>query len=321
MRSHEAESKNNETERRGKIRPVHVVTGAFSFTGAHVARVLLERGERVRTLSRRQAAGHPLAGQVEFARLQFGDEEALERDLEGAATLFNTYWIRFPREDVTWETVVENTRTLLRAAGAAGVGRVVQFSVSNAAESSPHGYFRAKALAERELEASGLSHAIVRPTLIFGPGELLLNNIAWMLRRSPLFLVPGGARYATQPVWVQDVAEIAVELAGRSDDVGVDAAGPAVYSFAELVAAVRGAIGARARLVRCPPRVLLGAAHAASLLSGDVLIAREELAALGDELLVSRGPVRSSKRLEEWLSEEAHTLGHSFVSERGRNLS
>jgi uncharacterized protein YbjT (DUF2867 family) len=304
-----------------KIPPVHVVTGAFSFTGAHVARALLERGEPVRTLSRRPAAAHRLAGQVEFAPLQFRDEEALKRDLAGAATLFNTYWIRFPRGDVTWGTVLENTRTLLRAAGAAGVGRVVQFSVSNAAESSPYGYFRAKALAEHELEVSGLSHAIVRPTLIFGPGELLLNNIAWMLRRSPLFLVPAGERYATQPVWVEDVAELAVELAGRSDDVDVDAAGPAVYSFAELVTAVRGAIGARARLVRCPPMVLLGAARAASLLSGDVLIAREELAALGDDLLVSRGPAQSTKRLEDWLGEEADALGDTFVSEWRRNWS
>jgi uncharacterized protein YbjT (DUF2867 family) len=300
---------------------VHVVTGAFSFSGAHVARALLQRGEPVRTLSRRPAAGHPLAGQVEFARLQFEDEEALTRDLAGAATLFNTYWIRFPRGDVSWGTVLENTRTLLRAPRAAGVGRVVQFSVSNAAESSPYGYFRAKALAERELDASGFSRAIVRPTLIFGSGELLLNNIAWMLRRSQVFLVPAGARYATQPVSVEDVAELAVELAGRSDDVNVDAAGPAVYSFAELVTAVRRAIGARARLVRCSPTVMLGAARAASLLSGDVLIARDELAALGDDLLVSPEPPRSTKRLEEWLAEEASALGRTFVSERGRNWS
>jgi uncharacterized protein YbjT (DUF2867 family) len=299
--------------------PVHVVTGAFSFTGAHVARALLARGGNVRTLSRWPEPGHPLDGVVEFARLQFDDEETLTRDLSGATTLYNTYWVRFPREDVTWATVLENTRTLLRAARSAGVGRVVQFSVSNASEASPYGYFRAKALAERELRESGLSHAIVRPTLTFGHGELLLNNIAWTLRRSPVFLLPTGGRYATQPVSVEDVVDLALELAGQSDDVSADAAGPAVFSFAELVAAVRAAVGARARLVRCPPTVVLGAARAASLPLRDVLIRRDELGALRDDLLVSRGPPRATKRLEDWLAETADTLGRWFVSERRRN--
>jgi uncharacterized protein YbjT (DUF2867 family) len=301
------------------MRPVHVVTGAFSFTGAYVARALLGRGERVRTLSRRPEPGHVLGGQVEFARLQFEDEEALTRDLSGAATLFNTYWVRFPREDVTWATVLENTRALLRAARAAGVGRVVQFSVSNASEASPYGYFRAKAVVERELRESGLSHAILRPTLIFGRGELLLNNIAWALRRFPVFLLPARGRYATQPVSVEDVARMAVELAGRSDDVTADAAGPAVYAFAELVSAVRDAIGSRARLVPCPPAAVLGAARAACVPLGDILIGRDELAALRDALLVSRQPRRTTKRLEDWLAEEANALGRSFVSELRRN--
>jgi uncharacterized protein YbjT (DUF2867 family) len=298
---------------------VHVVTGAFSFTGAYVARALLERGERVRTLSRRRERGHPLEGQVELARLQFEDEEALARDLAGAETLFNTYWVRFPRDDVTWAAVLENTRTLLRAARTAEVGRVVQFSVSNASEASPHEYFRAKALAERALRESGLSHAIVRPTLIFGRGELLLNNVAWTLRRSPVFLLPAGGRYATQPVSADEVARLAVELAGQSEDVTADAAGPAVYSFADLVAAVREAIGARARLVRFPPWAVLAAARAVSLPLRDVLIRRGELAALRDDLLVSREPPRTTKRLEEWLAGEADALGRSFASERRRN--
>ena len=300
---------------------VHVVTGAFSFTGAYIARALLERGERVRTLSRRPDPEHPLAGDVEFGRLQFADEEALTRDLSGATTLFNTYWVRYPHRESTWASVLDNTRTLIRAARAAGVGRVVQVSVSNASEDSPYGYFRAKALAERELQESGLAHAIVRPTLIFGRGDLLFSNTAWALRRSPVFLVPTGRRYATQPVAVEDVAELTVELAGRSDDVVADAAGPAVYSFRELVAAVRSAIGAHSRLVGCPPLAVVAATRAAAIPLGDVLVRRDELAALGDDLLVSRAAPSGARRLEHWLAEEADALGRTFISERRRNWS
>jgi uncharacterized protein YbjT (DUF2867 family) len=304
-----------------KMPGVHVVTGAFSYTGSYVARALLERGERVRTLSRRPDPEHALAGGVEFAPLQFADEAALTRDLSGATTLFNTYWVRFPHGETTWASVLDNTRTLIRAARAAAVGRIVQFSVSNASEDSPYGYFRAKALAERALREAELPHAIVRPTLIFGRGDLLLSNIAWTLRRSPVFLLPGGRRYATQPVAVEDVAELAVELAGRSDDVMADAAGPAVYSFRQLVAAVRDAIGARTRLVACPPFAVVVATRAASILLRDDLVRREELAALGDDLLVSHAPPSSARRLEDWLAEEAHDLGRSFISERRRNWS
>jgi uncharacterized protein YbjT (DUF2867 family) len=298
---------------------VHVVTGAFSFTGSYVARALLARGEPVRTLSRRPDDGHPLAGDVEFARLQFEDEVELAHDLRGASTLFNTYWVRYPRGTTTWPRVLENTRTLLRAATHAGVGRVVQFSVSNASESSPYGYFRAKALAEHELRDSGLPYAIVRPTLVFGLGELLLSNIAWTLRRSPVFLIPTGGRYAVQPVAVEEVAELAVRLASSRDNPEVDAAGRDVYSFAELVASVRSAIGAQSRIVRCPRAAVLAAARAGSLLTGDTLVGREELAALRDDLLVSSEPPRGKARLEEWLAEQGATLGHSFVSERERN--
>jgi uncharacterized protein YbjT (DUF2867 family) len=299
---------------------VHVVTGALSFTGSYLARALLERGERVRTLSRRPDPGHPLSASVEFAPLEF-DERALVRSLEGASTLFNTYWVRFPRGGVTWDTVVANTRTLLRAAASAGVGKVVQLSVTNASERSPYGYFRAKALAEDALRESGLAYAIVRPTLIFGRGELLFSNIAWALRRSPVFLLPGGARYATQPVAAEDVAELAVELAASADDAIVDAAGAATYSFAELVGAVRAAIGARARFVSVPARALLAATRGAAAPLRDVLIVPEELAALGDDLLVSGEPPRGGRRLDDWLRTEADTLGRAFVSERRRNWS
>jgi uncharacterized protein YbjT (DUF2867 family) len=298
---------------------VHVVTGAFSFTGSYVAQALLRSGETVRTLSRRPDEGHPLADQVGFGRLQFDDPGALARDLRGAETLFNTYWVRYPRGTTTWQSVLENTRTLLRAAARAGVRKVVQFSVSNASESSPYGYFRAKALAERALHESGLRHAIVKPTLVFGRGELLLGNIAWTLRRSPVFLVPTGGRYAVQPVAVEDVAELALELARSDDNQEIDAAGPDVYSFAELVAAVRGAIGSRSRIVRCPRAAVLAAARAGSLLLGDTLVQRDELAALRDDLLVSREPPRATARLEDWLAEQGSTLGRSFVSERKRN--
>ena len=298
---------------------MHVVTGAFSYTGSYIARRLLEAGEQVKTLSRREEPGHPLSDQVEFARLQFVDRRALVAALEGAEVLHNTYWVRFPRGRVTWEATLRNTRFLLHAASLAGVPRVVQISVTNASERSPLGYFRYKALAERALREVGVSYAIVRPTLIFEREDILVHNIAWALRRFPVFTVPGNGAYPIQPVSARDVARLAVELARGREDVIVDAAGPATYTFEELARLIRSALRARCRLVHVPAPVALALATAVGAARRDALLTREELSGLMDGLLASHESPVGLIRFEDWLADAAPTLGTAYVSETERN--
>jgi len=297
---------------------VNAVTGAFSYTGSYIARRLLEDGERVKTLSREPDPAHPLSDRVAWEPLAF-ERASLARALQGVTTLYNTYWIRFPRAGVTWETVLENTRVLLRSAEDAGVERIVHISVSNAAEESPLPYFRFKAMVEREVRSCGLSHAIVRPTLIFGREDILLHNIAWALRRFPIFLVPGDAGYRVQPVAAEDVAALAIELSRRGEEVTLDAAGPSVYSFEELVRVMRAAIGARTRIARVPGALALSVARLVGRTRGDVMITREELQGLAADLLVSRQAPLGRTRLEDWLVEQGDALGAGYVSELRRN--
>jgi NAD(P)-dependent dehydrogenase (short-subunit alcohol dehydrogenase family) len=97
------------------VSALSVVTGAFSYTGSHIAARLLDDGERERTLSRRPDPAHPLAAHVAPGTLQFADCDRLRADLRGATTLYNTYWIRFPRGDTTWDDVLVNTRARVMA--------------------------------------------------------------------------------------------------------------------------------------------------------------------------------------------------------------
>lgn len=294
-----------------------VVTGAFSYTGGYIARELLARGEQVRTLSRAPASpAHPLAARVGFGRLQFADERALEADLAGADTLFNTYWIRSPRAGARFEDAVANIGVLLRAAGRAGVRRFVQIGVSNAGEQSPLAYFRGKALADRLVRESGLAFAIVRPTLIFGREDVLLNNIVWAMRQFHVFVLPGRGDYPIQPVAAEDVARIAVE-AGDGDEL--DAAGPDRLAFAELVRLLRAASGARARIVPAPPRLALAGAAVVGRAHRDTMLTSQELDALMAGLLASGEPPRGRMRLTSWLAEHGPALGRHYVSERRRN--
>lgn len=295
---------------------LNAVTGVFSYTGAHIARRLLSDGQAVRTLSRAPDPAHPLAHEVEFARLQFADPEALADALRGADTLYNTYWVRFAQGSTTWESVLANTRTLLAAARAAGVRRVVHVSVTNASLDSPLPYYRHKALAEQAVRDCGLACAIVRPTLVFAPGDILLNNIAWALRRFPLFLVPGRGQYRVQPVAAEDVADLCVTA---RDGDQTDAAGPVAYTYERLVGMIRAATGSRSRLVHVPPPAAVAAGAVIGRARRDDLVTRDELDGLMAEALLSREPPRGRRSFADWLAAYAPELGRRYASEHGRN--
>lgn len=288
--------------------PLNAVTGVFSYTGRAIAEELLARGEAVRSLSRRDAPDDPLRARVEVAPL-FAEES-----LAGARTLYNTYWIRFERGDSTFDRAVENTIALFGAAERAGVERIVHISVSNPERARDLPYFAGKLRIEEWLAASGIPHAIVRPTLVFGPEDILVNNIAWILRRLPVFVVPRGD-YEVQPVSVRDVARICVEAEGA-----VDAAGPERLTFLELVELVRRAVGARARIMRGPSGVALALVRAADLALRDVVLTREELVGLRRSLLTSDAPPLGRDRFADWVDENGAVLGRRYVSELARNF-
>lgn len=297
-----------------------VVTGAFSYTGRALAEELLRRGGRVRTLTRREAPLDPLAERVERGELQFRDEGALRGALEGAEVLYNTYWVRFPHGETTFGRAVENTRVLLRAAAEAGVARVVQVSVTNPSLDSPLPYFRGKAQVEEDVRGSGLSWAIVRPTLVFGPLDILVNNIAWGLRRTPVFPVPAGGGHRVQPVAVEDVARICVDAAETREEIVLDAAGPETLAYEELVRLVAAAVGSGARIAPVPPRALLALARVTGALRRDVLLTPEELAGLQADLLVSREPPLGTTSFRSWVAANGESLGRGYVSELARNF-
>jgi nucleoside-diphosphate-sugar epimerase len=297
-----------------------VVTGAFSFTGRYVAARLLELGREVRTLTRHPQSASPYGARVEAFPLEF-DPDTLTERLRGVDTLYNTYWIRSPRGDLTFEHVLDHTSILIDAAREAGVRRVVQLSVSNASVSSALPYFRGKALAEDALSSSGLSYAIVRPTLVFAREDVLVNNIAWLLRRLPLFVVPGSGDYTLQPVAVEDVAELAVTAGLGTEPTVLDAAGPDIFSFDEFVRLVREAVGSRAAIVHGSPRLALGLSALTGKILRDTLVTRAELAGLMQSLLTSRAAPTGTRRFADWLAENAGSVGRSYVSERLRNWS
>ena len=298
---------------------INVVTGAFGYTGKYIARRLLASGKLVKTLTGHPGSDNPFGHQVQALPFNFDRPDELVQSLQGATTLYNTYWIRFSRGEITFDRAVENTRTLVRAAVEAGVRRLVHVSISNPSEDSPLPYFRGKALVERAIRESELSYAIIRPTIIFGVEDILLNNIAWLLRRFPLFTVAGDGEYRVQPVYVEDVAQLAVYAGQQDDNIVVDAVGPETYTFNEVVRLIRDILGGRARIVNVPPRVALFLSRMVGYLVGDVALTRNELEGLMANHLVSGSPPLSRTSLKEWLAENRHSIGTQYSSELRRH--
>ena len=301
-------------------RSFDVVTGAFSFTGRFIARRLLTEGRRLKTLTNHPKREGAEDIEADIAPLQFADREALVESLRGGDVLYNTYWVRFHHGKARFGEAVANTRILVGAARDAGMRKVVHISVSNPSEDSPLDYYAGKARAERAVRESGLRWAIVRPTLIFGTGDILINNIAWLLRRVPVFGIPGRGDYRLQPVAGEDVASIATWAAEQVDNVTVDAAGPDIIYYSEMVESIAIAVGKHPRFVYLSPKNALRVVGVVNRVVHDIVLNEPELEGLMQELLVSRERPRGTLRLDNWLLTHADTLGTKYASELDRHF-
>lgn len=295
------------------------VTGAFGYTGRYIAQRLLESGQRVRTLTRNPASAGPFGDRVERFPLDFNDAGQLADSLRGADILFNTFWIRFARGSLDHDTAVRYTRNLVDAAQEAGVRRIAHISITGASAESPLPYFRGKGLAEKYIRESGLEYSIVRPTVIFGREDILINNIAWFLRRFPVFPIAGTGDYRVQPVFVDDVARLAVNSASSDANVTLDAAGPDTFTFEEMVELIRQTAGGRARLVNLPPSLVYAAGALMGLALRDVVLTRDEIDGLMAGHLVSVDPPTGTIRLSDWMRDHRDTLGRRYASELARH--
>ncbi len=296
-----------------------VVTGSFSYTGKYVTRGLLNAGRRVRTLTGHPERANMFGGQVEIAPLNFGDRANLVRSLRGASVLYNSYWVRFSHGRATFDEAVANSRALIHAAKEAGVRRIVHLSIANPSIDSHLPYYSGKAQVERAIVDSGLSYAILRPTVIFGVEDILINNIAWFARHFPVFAIPGSGQYQIQPIFVEDIADLAVSAAREKENLVLDAVGPEIFTFEDLVRLIATGVRSKTRLIHVPPFFALGMLRFINPIVGDVILTREEIEGLMANLLVSKQPATGRTRFSEWLAQNASVLGTKYASELARH--
>ncbi len=297
---------------------VQAVTGAYGYSGKYIARQLLDAGEEVITLTNSTDRANEFGGRVRAYPLSFDRPADLTQALEGVEVLYNTYWVRFNYKTFTHADAVRNTLTLFDAARRAGVERIVHISITNPAEDSPLEYFSGKARLERGLIESGLSCAILRPTVLFGKEDILINNIAWALRRLLVFGVFGDGRYRVQPIYVEDLATLAVQQGARRENAVINAIGPETFTYRELVETIGRLIGVNRPILSTPPEIGYLAGRLIGMATGDVMITREEIKGLMAGLLYVDTPPTGWTRLTDWIRDHAETLGRMYTSELAR---
>ena len=296
----------------------HAVTGAFGYSGRYIAKRLLDKGHQVMTLTHSPHRRGEDGSAIEIHPFHFDQPDQLVESLRGVRGLYNTYWVRFNHKTFSHAEAVRNTRILFDSALRAGVERIVHVSITNPSLDSPLEYFSGKAVLEDALRAAGAPHTILRPAVIFGREDILVNNIAWMLRHLPVFGVFGDGRYRLQPIHVEDLADLAVAEGEGSGNRVVNAIGPETFTYRELVETIGAIIGHRRPIVSVPPSLGYWTARLLGALVDDVILTREEIAGLMADLLYVDTPPAGPTRLTDWAREQAGTLGLHYTSELAR---
>ncbi len=297
---------------------IHAVTGAFGYSGKYIAKRLLDAGHEVITLTNSGKRPNSFGGRVKAFPFNFDNPDELAKSLQGVSVLYNTYWVRFNHKMFQHADAVKNTLILFEAAKAAGVERIVHVSITNPSKDSDLEYFSGKATLEQALIGSGISYAILRPTVLFGKEDILINNIAWALRRLPVFGVFGDGEYRLQPIHVDDLAALAVEHGAGRENIIVDAIGPETFTYRELVKTIGDAIGKKRAIISVPPVLGLLAGYIIGKCVGDVMITHEEIKGLMADLLVTNSPPSGKTILTDWIRNHADSLGKQYTSELAR---
>jgi uncharacterized protein YbjT (DUF2867 family) len=294
------------------------VTGAFGYSGRYIATRLLGAGHEVITLTNSMQRANPFGDKVAAFPFHFDEPHKLRDSLRGVDTLVNTYWVRFDHRLFTHAQAVANTRTLFSAAKEAGVRRIVHVSITNPDSTSALPYFRGKAELESALRALGVSYCILRPTVLFGKEDVLINNIAWSLRHLSVIGVFGAADYRLQPIYVDDLAQAAAAQVGGDGEAVLEAIGPETFTYRELVARVGRAIGVKRPIFSVSPGLGYWGCRLVGWFVGDVVITREEIRGLMEGRLHVDAPPLGTTKLTEWMDRRRETLGRRYTSELAR---
>jgi uncharacterized protein YbjT (DUF2867 family) len=296
----------------------YCITGAFGYSGTYIANEILAAGHELKTLTNNPGIGHPLSGKISSFSFNFDALDKITEFLNGSDVLINNYWVRFNHSTFNHNQAVENSFRLFDCALEAGVKRIVHVSITNPSLDSDLEYFKGKAEIEEYLKNTGISYCILRPTVLFGKEDVLINNIAWFIRNFPMMGVFGDGNYKIQPVFVEDLAKLAVNASLRETNETIDAIGPETFTYKELVLEVMKAIDLKKTLINVNPTLAYLIGKLISTIKSDVTITKPEIVGLMRGLLATDSASPCKTKFSEWINENSQSLGQKYTNELKR---
>lgn len=296
------------------------VTGAYGFSGKYAARLFSNEGHEIVALTSKRRPPDAPPGVIETYPLDFGDSTGLTAAMLGCDTLVNTYWIRYEHKGSTHLKAVENSKILIESAVRAKIKRIVHVSILNPSADSPSPYYRGKAEVEAAIKASGLSYAVLRPAVLFGDEDILINNIAYFLRRYPALVYPGDGSYGIRPIFVEDFAALIYAAVQSTESYVLDAVGRENFTFRELVLLIRSVTGSRAIVKGAENRLAFRLTKMLSAITGDLVLSWDEIVQLTSGVLSCDSPATGETKLSEWLAENKDKVGVNYHSETARHF-
>jgi len=279
-----------------------LVTGATGFVGSHLVKRMRKESMPVRAVVRSAAKAQALTDLgVEVVPGDINDPASLESAARGCDKVIHLVGIIQEGRNFTFRSVhVEGARNVLDAAKKAGVQHFIYQSALGTRENAKSEYHRTKYEAEKLVKASGIPFTILRPSLIYGPGDLFTIRLAEMIRLSPVLPVIGSGRSKIQPLYIEDVVSCIVKIAaggvhlGRTYEVG----GPEALTYEEVTKAIAKALGVDRPVVHMPLSFMRGIALVAETVLHKAPVTMDQLIMLQEDNVCDVQNIREAFGIE-----------------------
>jgi NADH dehydrogenase len=234
------------------------ITGGTGFVGTEIQKAL--KGRDLELLVRKGTVG-PRNPDADYVTGDVTDAASMRGAMDGCKTVVHLVAVIAEDGDATFDSVIrQGTENVVAEARAAGVQHLIFMSALGVRNDPSYPYFHAKFRAEEAVKQSGISHTIFRPSIIFGPNDGFINQLADLVRGAPVVPVAGNGRSLFQPVSVFEVARSFRWAVDHPDARGMtyELGGPDILSYDEIIDIIQKQLGTSKRTVHIPAGVVSG---------------------------------------------------------------
>ncbi|SYZ74107.1 conserved hypothetical protein [Candidatus Zixiibacteriota bacterium] len=235
------------------------VTGATGFIGQNLIRALALTGNEIIGLARHTSKIQSHPTNVRYMAADINDAESLPRTLQKVNVIYHLVGIIAETKELTFTgTVVTGTENIIAACKSAGVGKIIYLSALGTGSDAMGKYFRSKWEAEEKIRNSGLEYAIIRPSVVYGPGDRFINMLARMIKYFPVTPIPGSGRMRLQPIYVENLTALLVSILdspgawGKTLEIG----GPEALEYRQMIAIIKKVLNRRRPNIYIPLRLM-----------------------------------------------------------------